>query len=56
MTTVVKDHIAIGPRPSQTYQIANTQLPSKLPFGHRILIHTFIDRLILCVYINTREA
>ena len=26
MTTVVKDHIAIGPRPSQTYQIANTQL------------------------------
>ena len=26
MTTVVKDHIAIGPRPPQTYQIANTQL------------------------------
>jgi hypothetical protein len=26
MTTVVKDHISIGPRPSQTYQIANTQL------------------------------
>jgi hypothetical protein len=29
MTTVVKDHIAIGPRPSQTYQIANTQLRAK---------------------------
>jgi hypothetical protein len=29
MTAVVKDDVAIGPRPSQHYQISNTQLRAR---------------------------